>query len=53
MTPDEAARGSNYGDMIDRERAITGGTTPIYAFIEDGGPYLEDTSASTTSLRRN
>jgi autotransporter passenger strand-loop-strand repeat protein len=46
MTPDEAERGSNYGDMIDIERAWTGGTVPLFAYIEDGGPYTTDTSAS-------
>jgi len=47
MTPDEAERGSNYGDMIDAERAFQGAhPAPIVAVIEDGGPYGEDTSAS-------
>jgi len=45
-TPDQAARGSNYGTLIDRERAATGGSTPLYAYVEDGGPYVGDTSAS-------
>ena len=46
LTPDQAARGSNYGIHDPLERAITGDSIPIYAFVEDGGPYLEDTSAS-------
>ena len=46
MTVDQAARGSNYGDVISDERAATGGSTPIYGFVEDGGPYTEDTSAA-------
>ncbi len=46
MTVDQAARGSNYGDVISDERAATGGSTPIYGFVEDGGPYIEDTSAA-------
>ena len=49
MTADEAARGSNYGDMIDSERAFQAGhfPAPITAFIEDGGPWSENTTAST------
>ena len=49
MTHDQMARGSNYGDMIDSERAFQAGhfPAPITAFIEDGGPYNEDTTAST------
>src|SRR5208337_2759401 len=47
LTPDQGARGSNYGTQIDLERAYTGGSTPIDAIIEDGGPYTSDTSAST------
>ena len=47
LTPDQGARGSNYGTQIDLERAYTGGSTPIYAIVEDGGPYTSDTSAST------
>ena len=46
MTTDQAARGSNYGDVISDERLATGGTTPIFGFVEDGGPYTQDTSAS-------
>lgn len=46
MTVDQAARGSNYGDIISDERAITGGALPIFGFVEDGGPFIEDTSAS-------
>ena len=47
MTPDEVERGSSYGDMIDIERALQAAhPAPIFAFIEDGGPYNEDTSAS-------
>jgi hypothetical protein len=45
-TLDQAQRGSNYGDMISAQEAATGGNSPIYAYIENGGPYLEDTSAS-------
>ena len=45
-TADEVARGSNYGDLITYEEAITGGATPIYSYVEDGGPYNQDTSAS-------
>ena len=45
-TQDEAARGSNYGDLITDQEAFTGGKTPLYAFIEDGGPYPTDTSAA-------
>jgi hypothetical protein len=47
MTPDEMARGSNYGDLISEERSYTGGNSPLYAIVEDGGPYTIDTSAST------
>ena len=47
MTPDQAARGSNYGDIISDEEAITGGSTPLYGLVETGGPYTSDTSAST------
>jgi len=47
MTPDQAARGSNYGDIITDEEANTGGTTPLYAIVETGGPYTTNTSASS------
>ena len=47
VTADQVQRGSNYGSMIDAERKITGGTTPIYAYIEDGGPYTQDTTAAS------
>jgi len=49
MTQDEGARGSNYGDMIDVERSYQAGhfPAPIIAYIEDGGPYTEDTTAAT------
>ena len=48
MTPDQMARGSNYGDMIDVERSYQAGhfPAPITAYIEDGGPAAEDTSAA-------
>ena len=46
MTPDEAARGSNYGDVITREIALTGGSQPVFAFVEDGGPFTADTQTS-------
>ena len=46
VTAAEVARGSNYGDIITDEEAITGGSQPIFAIIETGGPYTEDTSAS-------
>ena len=45
-TAAEVARGSNYGDIITDEEAITGGSQPIFGFVETGGPYTEDTSAS-------
>ena len=45
-TPDEVARGSNYGDLISYEEAASGGTTPIFALIETGGPSTSDTSAA-------
>ena len=45
-TLDQVQRGSNYGDMISAQEKATGGNSPIYAYIEDGGPWLEDTSAS-------
>ena len=45
-TADQAARGSNYGDVITDEEAINGGTQPIFSYIETGGPYTDDTSAS-------
>ena len=48
FTPDQMARGSNYGDMIDIERSYQAGhfPAPITAYIENGGPYNEDTSAA-------
>ena len=47
LSPDQMARGSNYGDMIDIERSYQGQhPAPITAYIENGGPYNEDTSAS-------
>ena len=46
MTADQMARGSNYGDIITDEEAITGGAHQYLRYIEDGGPYTEDTSAS-------
>ena len=47
MTIDEAARGSHYGDMVDRLRALqTTYPAPIAAFIETGGAAFEDTSGA-------
>ena len=46
-TADQIARGSNYGDVITKEESYTGGTQPIYALIETGGPYTEDTTGSS------
>jgi Bacterial Ig-like domain/Protein of unknown function (DUF642) len=48
MTIDEAARGSNYGDMVDNFRVLQAGhfPAPIPQFIETGGPYTEDTTGA-------
>ena len=45
-TADEVARGSNYGALITDEEAYTGGATPVFAYIDDGGAYTQDTSTS-------
>jgi hypothetical protein len=49
MTPDEAARGCRYGDMVDLMRPVQAGhfPAPIGQFIENGGPYTEDTTAGS------
>jgi hypothetical protein len=49
MTPDQAERGSNYGDMVDIQRSFQTGhfPAPITQVIEDGGPFVQNTSAST------
>ena len=47
LTSDQAARGSNYGTQVAMERAILGDATPVYAFIEDGGPYTIDSTAAS------
>ena len=43
---DQMHRGNNYGDLITQQLEDTGGNSPIYSYIELGGPWLEDTSAS-------
>ena len=45
-TLDQMHRGNNYGDLITQQEEATGGNSPIYSYIELGGPWLEDTSAS-------
>jgi Protein of unknown function (DUF642) len=46
MTADEAARGSNYGDMVDILRSYqTADPAPIAQFIEDGDPGSAGTNA--------
>jgi hypothetical protein len=46
-TSDEMSRGSNYGFMVDWARSYqTTYSIPIFQFVETGGPYTEDTSAS-------
>jgi Bacterial Ig-like domain len=45
-TPDEMARGSNYGLLIRNEIADDANNAPVIAVIEDGGSYTQDTSAS-------
>ena len=45
-TLDQMHRGNNYGDLITQQLEATGGNSPIYSYIELGGPWLEDTSAS-------
>jgi hypothetical protein len=48
MTVDEAARGCFYGDMVDRVRAFqTTYPAPIPQIIENGGPFNENTAASS------
>ena len=46
MTADQAARGSNYGDIISDEQAITGGATPILGSSRPADHIPQDTSAS-------
>jgi len=47
MTPDEILRGSNYGDMIDLQRALqTDHPAPIFGYVENGGP---DTNSATAA----
>jgi hypothetical protein len=48
MTATEMKCGCRYGDIIDRLRAFqTTYPAPIASFVENGGPYIQDTSAST------
>ena len=49
ITSDEAARGSNYGDQVDMMRIAqsTGFPAPVTAFVENGGPYTENSTAVT------
>lgn len=49
MTSDEAARACHYGDMVDFMRVVQSShfPAPIGNFIENGGPYFEDTTAAT------
>ena len=49
MTPDEAARGSMYGDAVDliRELQVNYYPAPIAQFIETGGPYFENTTGTS------
>ena len=49
MTPDQAERGSNYGDMIDIDAATKRGVIQrrSIAIIEDGQPFTGSTNGST------
>jgi len=48
MTATQAECGCRYGDMVDRLRAFqTTYPAPIAQFVEDGGPYIQDTTAAT------
>jgi hypothetical protein len=48
MTPDEMRRCSHYGDMVDRIRGFQGAyPAPIFNFVENGGPFSEDTTAAS------
>jgi hypothetical protein len=46
MTQDECRRACHYGDMIDKMRSW-GTNAPMYCYVETGGPYRENTTAST------
>jgi hypothetical protein len=47
-TQDQLRRGSNYGAMIDQLRLRqTTYPAPIYAYIENGGPYTQDTTGAS------
>ena len=57
MTPDQAERGSNYGDMIDRSSSGYQEATiqrRSMQFIEDGEPFTRTTTmARPTLLHQN
>jgi hypothetical protein len=48
MPQDEVKCGCRYGDQVDALRALQHGhdSAPIAQFVEDGGPYTQDTAAS-------
>src|SRR5262249_40676281 len=47
-TPDQTRRATNYGLLINNQRAGASlGNTPVFAFIENGGPYAENTTAAS------
>jgi hypothetical protein len=48
-TSDQFRRGFIYGDIIDSQRAFQAGhfPAPICSFIENGGPYNQDTTAAS------
>lgn len=47
-TADQTRRGSWYGDMVDYQRAYwtPAGKAPVLQFVENGGPYTQDTVAA-------
>lgn len=49
MTEDEMARRGIFGDLITKERTFQTGhyPAPIFAFVENGGPYTDNATADT------
>ena len=46
-TADQANRGSQYGDVISQQRTFNGVNQPIFSLVENGGPYIVDTTGAS------
>jgi len=54
-TDDQAERGSNYGTVIDDERALVSplGSEPVWSFVEDGCPFTGSDNLCITPAQMN